>query len=62
MRIPKRVICELPSSMSEVKICEVDKEGWGSCGDAILRENGTLCLWARKVLEWHALLPREQEA
>jgi len=62
MRIPKKVICGLPSSMSKPKICEVDKEGWGSCGDAILRENGALCLWARKVLLWQTLLPREKEA
>ena len=60
MRIPLRVICDLPGEQEGHSICEVDKDGFGGCGDGIVHEDGVeLCLWVREVLEWQAVKQKE---
>ncbi len=56
MRVPQKVICEF-ADMGENFICEVDREGWGRCGDSIVNEDGEVCLWANEVLEWQDIEP-----
>ena len=55
MRVPKKVMCEF--SNGDSFICEVDKEGWGRCGDAIIDDDAQLCVWANEVLEWQYIKP-----
>lgn len=57
MRVPKKMVCELITSPDGSKICDVDQNGWGTCGDGVIDENGELCLWAEKVLEWQDIEP-----
>ena len=52
MKIPKKLICEI---LSYGRICQVDKAGFGSCGDGVVHDDGGLCLWAGKVIEWQGL-------
>ena len=55
MRVPQKVICEF-ADMGENFICEVDREGWGRCGD-IVNEDSEVCLLANEVLEWQDIEP-----
>ena len=60
MEVPKSVRCEFIAipEMAEGRICQVDEKGWGSCGDAIVSEDGKdLCLWIEEVLEWQDIEP-----
>ena len=56
MRVPKKVICEF-ADMGDNFICEVDKEGRGWCGDAVLHDFDQLCPWANEMLEWQDIKP-----
>lgn len=56
MRVPKKVICEF-ADMGDNFICEVDDEGWGRCGDAIMDDDAQLCPWANEILEWQDIKP-----
>jgi len=48
----KKVRCEFIATpaMYPDRICIVNEDGFGSCGDAIQWE-GELCLWIEEVLE-----------
>ena len=50
MKLPKTILCDLPG---DERVCHVDEEGMGSCGDGVIFENGQLCLWTKEVLEWY---------
>ena len=43
-------------------ICEVDEEGWGRCGDAVINDDGEFCVWANEVLEWQDIKPEHLKA
>ena len=45
--IPLKVECELYPH-----ICDVDYDGFGSCGDGIYYDGNVLCPWVVKVLEY----------
>ena len=50
-KIPKKIRCKLGLPW-EGRICDVDAEGWGSCGDSVIDKTGELCVWCDEVLEW----------
>ncbi len=56
VRVPKKVMCEFQQA-DRTFICEVDSEGWGRCGDAILDTERELCPWANEVLEYQDVEP-----
>lgn len=53
MKIPKKVRCTFKGGEKDTFICEVDEQGWGRCGDAIVSDDGKdFCLWIKRILEW----------
>ena len=56
MKVPKKIRCELSDS-GEDRICNVDLEGWGDCGDGVIDEHGVLCPWVKEVFEWQDIEP-----
>lgn len=59
MRVPKKTVCIYINLYKPDAnyICDVDEQGWGSCGDGVVDEFGEICPWAIRVLEWQDIEP-----
>jgi len=58
MRVPKKVLCEF-KGVDGSFVCEVDKRGYGRCGDYIIWDDD-FCPWIKEILEWQEIELKER--